>query len=159
MLTRAFSQMGDSRCPVMGCVWESPRLLFILHTQSPKRLCLNNTAWSPYKETKRESWIKTSAFRLSVNSLSSRAAVGFFCHSERSGFNERNKLEKIKAFFSAACVSSVSWRDVSHSLRRAPASAMWHWATHRRGPLIAFRHIDGEHESAAPFCARLFDLP
>lgn len=30
---------------------------------------------------------------------------------------------------------------------------------HLQRLLIAFRHIDGEPESASPICAKLFDLP
>lgn len=53
----------------------------------------------------------------------------------------------------------MSWRD---SLFKESFSLSYEALSNSfqlKGPLIAFRHIDGEHKSACPFCARLFHLP
>lgn len=102
MLTRPFSQMGDSRCPIMGCVWECPRLpswhiltdFCFTHTQSISAvLSEQHCMLSPTKKP----WgnhLFNACLSAQCNSQYLRVGVGF-CHSEWSGFNERNKPEKI----------------------------------------------------------------
>lgn len=124
----------------------------------PASLSEHHSVLSPHtqkrKKPRGDNELKLSA---QPNSQSSRACVGF-CHSEGSGFNERNQL---KPCFCCVCYF-MSWRDISLCRTRAPASASYvamSNSSQLRGPLIAFRHIDEEHKSDSPFCARPFDLP